>query len=207
MNFRNRYLLFSSIVLLTSGCTSQFKDLTRTDGPHCSVSKFRPNIDYSLYTTSVDVLHKHLSGLLVLKTMPDQSTRAVFQSEMGLTFFDFEWAEDGTFRKMNVLKKMDKKVIITALRKDFELLLMNNLDTTQAITFTDGDQLYTRFPDESEFVYVITDSTCSTLTRMERASSRKAKVDLYLTNTQGIPDSVFIEHKQFKFTISLKRIM
>lgn len=206
MNSRNRYLFFSSIVLLTIGCTSQFKDLTRTDAPDCSVSKFKPNIDYSLYTASVDVLHKHLSGLLVLKTMPDSSTRAVFQSEMGLTFFDFEWAEDGSFRKVNALKKMDKKVIITALRKDFELLLMNNLDTTQAITFTDGDQLYTRFPDDAEFVYVVTDSTCSTLTRMERASSRKAKVDVYLTNTQGVPDSVFIDHKQFKFTIALKRI-
>jgi hypothetical protein len=139
--------------------------------------------------------------------MPDQSIRAVFQSEMGLTFFDFEWAEDGTFRKINVLKKMDKKVVVNALRKDFELLLMNNLDTTQAITYTDGHQLYNRFPDESEFVYVITDSTCSTLSRMERASSRKAKVDVYLSNTQGVPDSVFIDHQQFKFTISLKRIL
>lgn len=206
MNFRNRYLLYSSFVLLTTGCTSQFKDLTRTDGPPCSVSKFKPSIEYSLYTASVDILHKHLSGLLVLKTMPDKSTRAVFQSEMGLTFFDFEWAADGTFRKMNVLRKMDKKVVVNALRKDFELLLMNRLDTTQAITFTDGHQLYTRFPDDSEFVYAITDAACTALTRMERASSRKAKVDLYLTNTDGVPDSVFIDHKQFKFTIALKRI-
>ena len=207
MNFRNRYLLYSSIVLLVSGCTSQYKDLIQADHPGCSVSKFKPHIDYSLYTTSVDVLHKHLSGLLALKRMPDNSTRAVFQSEMGLTFFDFEWAEDGTFRKMNVLKKMDKKVVVNALRKDFELLLMNNLDSTQANTYTDGHQLYHRFADESEFVYVITDTTCSTLTRMERASSRKAKVNVYLTNTEGVPDSVFIDHKQFKFTIALKRIL
>ncbi len=207
MNFRNRYFLFSSILLLATSCTNQFKNLTRTDRPACSIEQFRPVIDYSLFETSVDVLNKHLSGLLVLKTMPDNSIRAVFQSEMGLTYFDFEWTESGMFNARNVIKKMDKKIVINALRKDFELMLMNRLDTAQAIGFTDGTQLYTRFEDQSDYIYAITDTSCTVLHKMERASARKAKVDMYLYSTLGVPDSVLIDHRQFKFSIALKRII
>ena len=207
MNFRNRYLLFSCTLAILAGCTSDFKNLTRTDSTPCSLEQFKPVFEYEVYTAKIDVIDKHLSGLLVLKTMPDKSIRAVFQSEMGLTYFDFEWTENGAFEAKYVVKQMDKQVVITALRKDFELMLMNRLDTTKAITFTDGVQMYTRMTDESDFIYAITDTSCSVLAKMERASKRKAKVDMYLNATHRIPDSVLIEHKQFKFTISLSRIL
>ena len=39
-----------------------------------------------------NVVGNHLSGLLLIKKMPDSSTRMVFSNEMGLGFFDFEFA-------------------------------------------------------------------------------------------------------------------
>lgn len=206
MNFRILYLLFSCTIVFLAGCTSDFKQLTRTASHPCSTGQFKPVFDYVVFNTKIDVINKHLSGLLVLKTMPDKSIRAVFQSEMGLTYFDFEWAASGSFQVKHVIPQMDKKVVVEALRKDFELMLMNTLDTTQAITYTDGVQLYIRIPDESDFIYAITDTACTSLIKMERASKRKAKVDMYLYATEHIPDSVLIEHKQFHFTISLSRI-
>lgn len=143
---------------------------------------------------------------MAVKTMPDTSIRAVFQSEMGLTYFDFEWSRNGNFHARNVIDKMNKKAVITTLRKDFELMLMIGMDAAKAEAFSDGFLLFTRIPKENEYIYAITDSACIQLRKMEIASSRKAKVELYLYGNRDIPDSVLIDHKQFKFTISLKRI-
>ncbi|HQY12763.1 MAG TPA: hypothetical protein PK133_11145, partial [Ferruginibacter sp.] len=79
----------------------------------------------TLYSTTVDVSGNHLSGLLLVKKMPDSSTRMVFSSEMGLSFFDFEFSADGNFKVYSIIKKMNRKAVIKTLRHDFELVLMN----------------------------------------------------------------------------------
>ncbi len=206
MNCRKLYFLFISLLLTITACSSAYDHLRKSEVVLCPVSTFKPVIPYALYATSVDVLNKHLSGLLAVKSVPDSSIYTVFQSEMGLTYFEFEWERNGTFHARNVINKMNKKSVINALRKDFELMLMNNLDTSNVTTFYDQQELYTRYQKGSGFVYRVTDSTCTSLKRMESASKRKTIVEMNMFNTSGIPDSVFISHKNFKFNISLRKI-
>ena len=82
-----RYLLLSSCLLVFAGCTSSYKQLQKIEGDASCLQKFRPQFTTALYTTQVNVVGNYLSGLLVIKTMPDSSIRMVFsQVKWGLLF-------------------------------------------------------------------------------------------------------------------------
>jgi hypothetical protein len=171
------------------------------------VQKFKPAFTVALYSATVDVVGNHLSGLLLIKKMPDSSTRMVFSNEMGLSFFDFEFGADGSFKVYSIIKKMNKRSVIKTLRHDFELVLMNTLDESKASVRTQDGLLYFIFPQAKGFNYYITNADGSELLRMERASNKKPIVEAVMQNyNNGIPDTIGISHKTFEFNIGLKRI-
>ena len=90
-----RYLLLISCLIIQLGCVSAYKNLQHTTGDPGNVQRFKPVITTALYKIDVNVVGKYLSGLLLLKTMPDSSIRMVFSNEMGFKFFDFEFASGG----------------------------------------------------------------------------------------------------------------
>lgn len=200
-----RYLLLNSVLLLT-GCSSVYKNLQRTTEDVNCITQFRPQFANTLYSTQVDVLKHHLSGLLFFKQMPDSSLRVVFANEMGFKFFDFEFTKDGGFIKHYVIDKMDKKSVVKTLRGDFELALLHP-DLQDAYVMRDSNYRYVVVPTEKGNNYYITDSSCSQLVRLEKSSRRKPVVKAWLTNYKdGVPDSIQIRHQQFKFNISLQRV-
>ena len=171
------------------------------------LQKFKPAFTVALYNTTVDVAGNHLSGLLLIKKMPDSSTRMVFSNEMGLGFFDFEFAPDGNFKVHSIMKKLNKKTVIKTLQHDFELILMNNLYNSKAIKKTYEGLTYFIFPQTKGFNYYITNENGNELVRMERVSNKKTIVEAVMKNyINGIPDTIGISHKTFEFNIGLKRI-
>ncbi|MFZ1369020.1 MAG: hypothetical protein WAR78_01475 [Ferruginibacter sp.] len=171
------------------------------------LQKFRPAFTVALYNTQVDVMGNHLSGLLLIKKMPDSSTRIVFSNEMGFTFFDFEFAADGTFKVYSIIKKLNKRSVIKTLQHDFELVLMNNLENSRATVKTKDRLIYFIFPQTKGYNYYITNQTGDELVRMERASGKKTIVEAVMKNyIKGVPDTIGISHKTFDFNIGLKRI-
>lgn len=202
-----RYLLLSSLVIALS-CTSAYKGLHKTTGDIHAIDKFKPAYSVVLYKTEINVIGNYLSGLLLIKKMPDSSTRLLFSNEMGFKFFDFEFSNNGEFKVHYILKKMDRKAVIKTLRKDFEIVLMQNLDYSNAsIKKNDSGIFYYTFPQKKGFNYYITDSSANELIRMERTSKRKTIVTVVSQNyNNGLPDSIGITHHKFDFTIGLKRI-
>lgn len=204
--FPMRFLWLSSLCCLCA-CTSVYKGAREMIPPGNCLDQFRPRFSKVLYTTSVDVVGKHLSGILLIKQMPDSSTRIVFSNEMGFKYFDLEFAADGAFKAYYVLKQMDKKSVLTTLRKDFELLLMQHLDSSRAFLLHKNGLLYYGFPQEKGNNYYVVDSSCQQLIRAERASDRKTVVTATMQGYQaGMPDTIGIRHEQFAFTISLKKL-
>ena len=199
------YLLLSSLLLI--GCSSAYRNLQKTSGDIHAIEKFRPVFKVALYKTEVNVMGNYLSGLLLLKKMPDSSTRIVFSNELGLTFFDFEFSKKGDFKVYQVIKQMDRKAVIKTLRKDFELILMDPLDFSHAYLRTADQLKYYVFPQVKGLNYYITDITNTELVRMERASKRKTVVTILTKNyNSGLPDSIGITHNNFHFIIGLKKI-
>ncbi|MEO7522816.1 MAG: hypothetical protein ABIT58_01905 [Ferruginibacter sp.] len=203
-----RYFLLSSSLFVLLGCSSAYKGIQKTTGDINAIQKFKPAFTVALYKTEVNVMGNYLSGLLLIKKMPDTSTRILFSNEMGFKFFDFEFSRDGNFKVYYILKKMDRKAVVKTLRKDFELVLMQNLDTSRAYIGKDSSGLrYYVFPQIKGFNYYITDSTGNEFIKMERASKRKSVMTAISKNyLDGLPDTIGITHHNFDFTIGLKKI-
>ncbi len=202
-----RFLPFISVLVLMGSCASPYKKMRRTDGDAACILKFKPQFESVLYRTRVDVAGRQISGLLLIKTMPDSSIRLLFSNEIGFKFFDFGFSGDSGFKVYYVLKQLDKKPVIKTLRKDFELLLMWHITNAGSYRLTDNRQYYQAFPQQKGINYYITDSACSQLLGMQRASGKKAVVEAVMLNYRDhIPDTVGITHKNFNFTIALKRV-
>ena len=198
--------LISCLVVLL-GCTSAYKGLEPVTGNINNIQKFKPVFTTALYRTQVNVAGKYLSGLLVIKKMPDSSVRILFSNEMGLKFFDFGFLNNGNFEVYYVIKQMNKKAVIKTLRKDFELILMRSLQGSNAFIRKDNQFIYYVFPQSKGFYTYITNSPGDKLVRMERSSKRKPVVEVISKDyIHGVPDSIAVSHKNFDFTIGLKRI-
>src|SRR5688572_30773844 len=115
---RTSCLLFS-ICLINFGCASDYKGLQAVTVDQTCLDRIRqPALATSWYTASVDVVGKHISGLLLVKEMPNQSKRIVFTNEAGVTFFDFGFESDNTFKVYSIIKQLDKKPVVRLLRND-----------------------------------------------------------------------------------------
>lgn len=205
---RMRFLLLSSCLLILASCSSVYKNLKPVEGDVRGIKKFAPDFTNVLYKTEVDVIGgHHLSGLLLIKTLPDKSVRMVFSNEMGFKFFDFEFKPDGGFKVYYIIKQMDKRPVIITLQKDFELVMMRKQNPSTGYMRKDDNYLYYVFPQEKGANYYITNKAGTELIRMERSSDHKPVVQAIMGEIHdGIPDTVGISHKNFKFNIGLKRL-
>src|SRR3954464_7870066 len=111
--FKMKYLRLSSVLLfILTGCASAYHDLQPVQSDSLCIQKFKPSFRANWYSTTVDVVGKHISGLLLFKVMPDSSTRIVFTNEVGVSFFDFEFRNAGQFKVHQVIQQLDKKPVI-----------------------------------------------------------------------------------------------
>ncbi|MGJ7030686.1 hypothetical protein [Niabella hirudinis] len=204
-----RFLQFVSILLLLGSCApAVYKKLQRAEGEAACIAAFKPHIRRALYHASVDVAGNHLSGLLLIKQMPDSSTRIVFTNEAGFAFFDFEFSAHNGFVVHSIISKMDKEAVRKTLRKDFELLLMRRVNAEdRGSVFKKGEEHYYAFSDGADVYYYITDPRCVQLIRMERGNTRRKVVEATRgALIDGAPEFMRIRHTNFNFTIDLKRI-
>lgn len=200
-----RYFLFINLFFFVS-CASPLKGLQRVNDISCP-QRFRPVFKSSLYNTQVNILGKHLSGLLLIKTMPDSSIRMVFSNEMGFKFFDFGFAGNGDFTVYYVIKQMNRKAVIRTLQKDFEMIMMRHLHTAEAYIKNSEGLRYFIFPQGKEYNSYITTAGCTELVNIEKSKKRKLKVSAIMRNyIDCVPDTIGISHKNFNFDIGLKRL-
>lgn len=202
-----RFLIFLSTASLHVSCNS-YRRMQKIQADNSCVQKFKPYFDHTLYKTSVDVIGKHLSGILLINKMTDSTTRIVFSSETGFTFFDFGFQAENGFSVYQITSQMNKKALINTLRKDFDLILFRNMEADKYFTLTDSLFLYHAFRQSTGINYYITDNSCSTLVKMQRASDKKPIMEAYMKINAGnpSPDTIMIRHLNVNFTIKLIKI-
>lgn len=206
------YLRLSSIFLFLflCSCGNPYKDLRQTQTSPSDILKYKPVFDKELYRCTVDgrFLFKrfHLSGLLFFKTMPDATTRVVFQNEMGITFFDFEWNTNDSFQVNQVIEQLDKPVVLGLLEKDMNLLLMKQLKQREGTVLTRNDEVYYKFPLEKGVAYYIERER--SLQRIENAGKKKVTtISLEgRKNNSSLADTIVINHHKANFTIRLHKL-
>jgi hypothetical protein len=200
-----RFLLFS--LVLISSCASEYKQLKPINADKNCIARNKPSaLSTSWYTSKIDVVGKHLSGLLFVKNMPDHSNRIVFTNEAGVKFFDFEFDSLHRFQVKQVISQLNKKPVITVLRQDFELLMGVPFENELSSWKKDDELYFGSQRARGLFTYFITPTDCSSILRLESASKRKKKVTIKRFGHSLLPDSIQIQHHTFAMTISLRKL-
>jgi hypothetical protein len=206
--FLMRCLLFS-IVLLSAACASDYKGLKVIPVNQECLSKIKPvALSTAWYDAGIDVVGKYISGLLLIKEMPDHSKRIVFTNEAGITFFDFGFDLTGNFKVHYVIKQLDKKAVVRLLRDDFALLLGLPFENPVWHSWEMGSEKYFGVSEKNENHYFITDRDCGSLHRLESASKRKKKLTIEMVGDDlQKPDSITLQHHTFAMKINLKKLV
>lgn len=210
-----RYFLFINLIIILCSCSRPYRNMVAADSQESiTAAHIRPQLDKILYRCEVNgrFLFKkfHLSGLLFLKLMPDSSTRIVFQNEMGLTYFDFGWNSRDSFQVNRIIDQMNKPALIRTLKKDFEILLVKNLDWQSPRLFADqtGNKIF-RVNLNDGFAYYFFDQDEQHLLRIENADKRR-KVTIFqfeqVPKINALPQQLLIRHLRAHFTIDLKKL-
>ena len=200
-----------SLVLLVAACGSNPYRQLQASAAHESALRYKPKVTKELYRCVVDgrvILKKfHLSGLLLFKTFENGSTRAVFQNEMGFSFFDFKWDARDSFQVVSIIPQLDKPALVKVLAKDMNLLLMKNLDPATERQFTNGQETYSRFSLEKGYAYYI--SQQQALQRIENAGKTKVTTITFTGKKDAatLPETILFKHHKAHFTIDLKKIV
>lgn len=200
-----RILLLSSLIFLLSCSKTTTNSLQVGTGNVC-LQALKPNINFVLFNTQVDILNHHLSGLLLMKQLNNDTTRIVFTNEMGLKYFDFEFTSND-FKVIYCIKKLNRKILLKQLQKIFNLVLMNNTELNGFQLVKSGSEDSFMLDNQKEQTYYITDTLCSQVKRIEILDKETKKIIINLdAKKNGIAENISIKYQTFKFDINLKQI-
>lgn len=204
--------------------------MVKSNKQYISALRYKPEVDKAVYRCVVDghkvFLKFHLSGILIFKKMETGTVRAVFQNEIGFTFFDFEWDEQGKFQVKQIIDKLNRPSVIKTLKKDFDILLMQSLDKSTEVFYHQGrgEELYNCYNIDKGIVCYVFDND-----KIVRAENLGKGEKVFISNEKEIenlskarkvttvnlysdykkdqmPDSVLIDHHRAGFTIELNKI-
>lgn len=199
-----RPLGFSLLVLL-SACASDYKGLQRSTLAGDCVGLKPTGFNTSLYNTRIDVIGKHLSGLMLIKPMED-TYRVVFTNEAGVTFFDLSFGPGSEFKVVKVIPQLNKKAVIRLLQSDLSLMLGLPFRAADLDTFASGNEFFFGTAQKKETAYFITDKDCASLQRLELGSARKRKVSITFSGAPSRPETIQIRHHTFDMVMNLHLI-
>jgi hypothetical protein len=202
-----RCLLLSSLVLTLGlgSCARIYSKLPAATVVGDCPQQLKPSFGVVKYKAAIDVTGRHLSGILVCKTMDDGEKRVVFLNEFGSTFFDFGYKGE-TFTVYQVLEQLNKKAVIKTLRKDFMMLLWEGLDWSRMQHVQQNEELLHRIPISKGDIYIVTDAACKQVLRVENTGKNKVAILHPFGGSGTLTDSVHISHTKFSFEIALKKM-
>ena len=200
-----RYLLISICILFVSCGSYSIKQNFQFDN---SVSKKIENPYFSdetkdyVYKASIDVYDNSFGGLLIIKKITEKEHRVAFTTEMGNKMFDFTFTED-EFKVNFILEKLDKKMLINILKKDFKVLITENLSVSNSYSENNNRIFETSIYNKKHYYYF----NKNQLTQVIKAKNGKEKVTfLFKDINNNMAEKISIKHNNIKLEIKLKSI-
>lgn len=121
-HYRIIFLLLSSL-LLSSCIYHKLSSYQKKSSYTIPANKFN-NVERAVkYKTSIDVLNKHFTGLIIFKKTDAETRHLVFITELGMTMFDFVIKGD-SMTPVSVFEGLNKPQTINALVRNFETIFM-----------------------------------------------------------------------------------
>lgn len=171
-----------------------------------------PRFDDVRYRALIDVLDKHLSGILIFKSMEDDAIRSVFVNEMGVTFFDATFTKN-SYEFHSIMASLNKKAVKLALAKDIGMILQRGIyrsnptkvKTSKNDTSISGIILPLQ---RKGYVRYLPTSNGKGYAKIENWGKKKKVITVFqnFREKNVEPDSIFVAHHNVHFTISLKQL-
>ena len=207
-----RYLRYASLalLLLSAACSrNPYKHIETTAVKGSSALSFKPKFTRELYRCVVDgrFLFKkfHLSGVLLFKEFEDGSTRAVFQNEMGIAFFDFKWDAQDSFSVASIMSQLDKPAVVKTLQTDIRLLLMKGLKPADEQQLKVDGRIVSWFPVNAGYGYYTIKK--GSISQIDYAGkSLITSISLKSDKPAAMPEAALVKHHKAHFTIDLKKL-
>jgi hypothetical protein len=172
------------------------------------VSWFKTDSDHLLMNTTIDVMNRHFSGLMVIKPLQDSGYRVVFLTEVGLKIFDLEFSPGETVKVHYFMDALNKKILVRTLSADLMLLLIQQEKDGKAFVY-DGSpskrMIMYRHKRRRDYYEVSALTGKPVQAYQISCISRKARIDYYSREGMQI-DSVNIVHDHVDLRIGMHLI-
>ena len=133
------------------------------------------------YNIQLDFMKHHMSGMLIVRRMPDNEIRIVTSTYFGLSLFDFSLRND-QFTVNSCIEPMKKEKVLKLLEMDFRRLFLSGKD-----------------------IRVKTTKDSATEKRTSGKGFGKSVVYI-IGNTPGDPAQIKIKHPWIRLTIRLDKL-
>ena len=201
-----RYLLISLSLILLNSCSSlpTTQNFLEEESAKIIINNYFANTstDY-VYKAKIVAGTTNFGGLLIIKKIATNHHRVVFTTEFGNKIFDFEFIKE-QFKVNFVLDKLDKKIIINALKRDFQLLVNEYNKTVKKFVKQEQIIYKTQLNKKDNYYFL---NTNNELSKIIMASKRKEKVSIQFKDVaNNIAKNIELKHHNFKMTIQLNYI-
>lgn len=190
------FLLSSCGLLTTKGLLEQKPTKEFVINPYFADTA----IDY-IYKAKITINKNKFGGILILKKIKENQHRVVFTTEFGNKIFDFEFTTN-EFKVNYILDKIDKKIIINALKKDFHLLVHES-NLIETMYLKGNETLYQSSLNKKYNYYFISNKNLA-LTKIVMASKNKEKLCITFSEIEKkIAKNINMTHQNFTMNIDL----
>ncbi len=198
--------LYSSLFLLLISCkTYQLKDVKPISNFEKTVENlyFSSKEDY-VYKCQMDIYKNHVSGILIIKKISDDTHRVVMTSDFGNKMIDFEISENN-FKLNYVLADLDKKMVINFLKNDFQEFLRQKYLVNESFE-NENSRIYLSKTKKKSY-YLFFNKENSLLKQIIYTKSNKEKIDFsFDAKKPTFAEMILLDHKDFKINIKLFQI-
>ncbi|OBQ54695.1 hypothetical protein JJL45_14885 [Tamlana sp. s12] len=198
-----RFLIISLICIL-SACASYSKKqgFTVINSEDSIINPFFSNLDKDyVYKAQIEVYDKVFGGLFIVKKTGSGSHRIVFTTEMGNKIFDFSFEKE-VFKVNYILNDLDKKILINFLKKDFKVLVTEDIRSMKAYHSAE-DKVHQTIIDNQDYYYFIGEN----LHKIVKVNHGKEKIVFEFSKIEDhVSKHILIEHLNIEFKMTLKSI-
>jgi hypothetical protein len=200
------------LLLLTGSCSySVFKGCPNGNeaGKIEPISWFRTDSDHLLLKTKIDLMKRHFSGLLVVKSLPEEGYRVICLNEVGLKIWDMEFHAGKPVKVHYILDALNRKSAVKILSRDTRLILMAGFtdDMPDVLRDRTTGELVLRFREKGRRYYysLLSGNGRAANATLKSGIVKKAEAHFYSGNGIRI-DSVNVTHRMVNLHIHLSLI-
>lgn len=191
------------MLLWCASCTSYPKKYGFTAIDSTSVTVTNPYFSDSykdyVYRAKIDAFGNSFSGIFIVKKLGKNHHRIAFTTELGNRIFDFSF-KDGDFKINQILKEMDKKILINILKNDFRVLVNESAVVEKAFV-RGGNTLYQTAIEGTNHFFSIEEDQ---LRKIIKTNNGKGQVEfLFSEINDDLANDIQINHQNLRLSIRL----